>query len=49
MLPGEAEYTPFLSDVQFDQFELDPEVKAIAKGVCQRFDQRKLAIASKYL
>ena len=38
-----------LADTDFAKFVPDPEVKAIAKGVCQFFDQRKLAIASLYL
>ena len=49
MLAGESEYSPQMSDVQFGAYEIDPEVKAIAKGVCQLFDQRKLAVASLYL
>ena len=49
MLPGETEYSCTLSDVQFGEYQPDPEVKAVAKGVCQLFDQRKLAIASLYL
>ena len=49
LLPGETVYSPALSDTQFGVYETDPEVKAIAKGVCQLFDQRKLAIASLYL
>ena len=49
LLPGETEYSPALSDTQFGVYEIDPEVKAIAKGVCQLFDQRKLAVASLYL
>lgn len=49
MLPGETSYTPFLSDSQFANYQVDPAVKAVAKGVCNDFDQRKLAIASLYL
>ena len=49
MLPGETEYSPRFTDVDFANYEADPEVKAIAFGVCQRFDMRKLAVASIYL
>ena len=49
MLPGETVYSPCLTDTQFGAYEIDPEVKAIAKGVCQLFDQRKLSVASLYL
>lgn len=49
MLPGETEYSPRFTDVDFANFEPDPEVKAIAFGVCQLFDTRKLCVASIYL
>jgi len=49
MLPGETEYSPYLNDSQFGDYVIDPDVKAIAKGVCNGFDQRKLAIGSLYL
>ena len=49
LLPGETEYNPRMTDVDFGNYVEDPEVKAIAKGVCNRFDQRKLAVASIYL
>ena len=49
LLPGETQYSPCLTDSQFATYVADPEVKAIAKGVTQTFDQRKLAIASLYL
>lgn len=42
-------YAPTMSDTEFGNYEIDVEVKAIAKGVCQKFDQRKLAVASLYL
>ena len=38
LLPGETVYSPTLSDTEFGVYETDPEVKAIAKGVCQLFD-----------
>jgi len=34
MLPGETEYSCRFTDVDFANFEADPEVKAIAFGVC---------------
>ena len=49
LLPGETEYSPCLSDTDFGNYVVDPDVRAVAKGVCQKFDQRKLAIASLYL
>ena len=42
-------YSPTMSDTEFGNYVIDPEVKAIAKGVCAKFDQRKLAVASLYL
>lgn len=49
LLAGETVYSPELTDVDFGKYVIDPEVRAIAKGVCHLFDQRKLAIASMYL
>ena len=49
MLPGETEYSPRFTDVDFANYVTDPEVKAIAFGVCQLFDARKLCVASMYL
>lgn len=49
LLPGETVYSPVLSDTDFAKYVIDPEVRAIAKGVCHSFDQRKLAVASIYL
>ena len=49
LLPGETEYSQRFTDTDFEAFVPDPEVKAIAFGVCQLFDARKLGVASIYL
>ena len=46
---GETETSNTITDAQFGSYQVDPEVKAIAKGFCSGFDQRKLAIGSLYL
>ena len=38
-----------MSEQEFSEYEIDPEVKAVVKGVCSSFNFRKIAIASLYL
>ena len=38
-----------MTEAQFAAFEVDEEVRAVVKGVCDSFDFRKVAIASLYL
>ena len=38
-----------MTDKEFSEFHVDPEVRAIVKAPCMHFDYRKLAIASIYL
>ena len=49
LLEGETEYSSTFTDTDVARFKLDGSVRAIAKGVCGEFDQRKLAVASFYL
>ena len=38
-----------MTDTEFDNFQIDPNVRAIVKGSCHEFNFRKIAIASLYL
>jgi phosphoglycolate phosphatase len=38
-----------MTEQEFADYQVDPEVHAVVKGVCEAFNFRKIAIASLYL
>lgn len=46
MLPTE---TAKMTDAEFGSFPIDPEIAAVVKAPCMRFDFRKICIAGLHL